>query len=242
MAFRIRRVLLSAFCLAVAGLVLAAPTRGADKEKKNTAIIPSMKNEDRHKGFVKIAEKGKIDVVFFGDSITDGWRAREKDVWKDHFEALHPANFGIGGDRTQHVLWRMQNGELEGYTPKAAVVMIGTNNLGANTDEEIADGIKAVVEEIHKQQPKTKVLLLGIFPRGEKPTDKNRDRIKIINMMIAKMDDKGKTVEYLDIGDKFLEKDGTISKEVMPDFLHLSKKGYEIWADAIDKSLKELTK
>jgi lysophospholipase L1-like esterase len=238
MTFRIGRLALG---VALAGLIVAGPAR-ADDNKKNTAVIPSVKDENRHKGFVAVAKKGNIDVAFFGDSITDGWRAREKDVWKDHFEALHPANFGIGGDRTQHVLWRMQNGELEGYTPKVAVVMIGTNNLSANTDEEIADGIKAVVEEIHKKQPKTKVLLLGVFPRGEKPTDKNRDRIKIINMMIAKLDDKGKTVEYLDIGDKFLEKDGTISKDVMPDYLHLSKKGYEIWADAIDKSLKNLTK
>jgi lysophospholipase L1-like esterase len=244
MTFRTRTVFLPGLCLLLGGLVFVAPARGDDKkaEKKNTAVIPSVKDENRHKGFLAVAKKGDIDVVFFGDSITDGWRGREKDVWKEHFAPLHAANFGIGGDRTQHVLWRMQNGELEGYTPKAAVVMIGTNNLGANTDEEIADGIKAVVEEIHKKQPKTKVLLLGVFPRGEKPDDKNRDRIKNINKMVSKLNDEGKTVKYLDIGGKFVEKDGTISKEVMPDFLHLSKKGYEIWADAIDKPLKNLMK
>jgi lysophospholipase L1-like esterase len=228
-------------CLSLAALTLAAAPARAD-DKKNTAVIPSVKNEDRHKKFLEIAKKGDIDVAFFGDSITDGWHGREKDVWKEHFEPLHAANFGIGGDRTQHVLWRMQNGELDGYKAKAVVVMIGTNNLGSNSDEEIAEGIKAVVEEIHKQQPKAKVLLLGIFPRGEKPEDKNRDRIKNINKMIAKLDDKGKTVKYLDIGDKFVEKDGSIAKETMPDFLHLSKKGYEIWADAIDKPLKDLMK
>jgi lysophospholipase L1-like esterase len=240
MAFPTRRLALG---LALAGLVLAGPARADDKpEKKNTAVIPAVKDENRHKGFLEIAKKGKIDVVFLGDSITDGWRGSGKDVWKEQMEPLKAANFGIGGDRTQHVLWRIENGELEGYKPKAAVLMIGTNNLGANTDEEIAAGIKAIVEAIHKKQPKTKVLLLGIFPRGEQPTDKNRDRIKNINKIIAKLDDDGKTVRYLDIGDKFLEKDGTLSKEIMPDFLHLSKKGYEIEAHAIKPTLSELMK
>jgi lysophospholipase L1-like esterase len=240
MAFTTRRL---ALALALAGLVLAGPARADDKpDKKNTAVIPSIKDENRHKGFLEVAKKGNIDVVFLGDSITDGWRGSGKDVWKEEIEPLKAANFGIGGDRTQHVLWRVENGELEGYKPKAAVLMIGTNNLSANTDEEIADGVKAIVEAIHKKHPKTKVLLLGIFPRGEKPTDKNRDRIKNINKMIAKMDDDGKTVKYLDIGDKFLEKDGTLSKEIMPDFLHLSKKGYEIEAHAIKPTLSELMK
>jgi lysophospholipase L1-like esterase len=237
MVIRVRRIALLAACLALA----AASVRAEDTKKENTASKATPK-VDRHEGFVAIARKGNIDLAFFGDSITDGWRAREKDVWKDHFEPLHAANFGIGGDRTQHVLWRMQNGELDGYKAKAAVVMIGTNNLGSNTDEEIAEGIKAVVEEIHKKQPQTKVLLLGIFPRGQMPTDKNRDRIKNINKTIAKLDDEGKTVKYLDIGDKFVEKDGSISKDVMPDFLHLSKKGYEIWAEAIDQPVKDLMK
>jgi lysophospholipase L1-like esterase len=234
-------------CLSL--VLVAAPARADNPKRENSAIKPSVKDENRHKGFVEIAKKGHIGVVFLGDSITDAWggeghgaRSNGAEVWKERFEPLHAANFGIGGDRTQHVLWRIQNGELDGYHPKAAVLMIGTNNLGANTDEEIAEGIKAVVEEIHKKQPHTKVLLLGIFPRGQQPTDKNRDRIKNINKMIAKLDDDGKTVKYLDIGGKFVEKDGTISKEIMPDFLHLTKKGYEIWADAIDKPLKELMK
>jgi lysophospholipase L1-like esterase len=240
MAFRTARLVLA---LAVAGLVVAGPVRADDKsDRKNTAVIPSVKDENRHKGFLEVAKKGNIDVVFLGDSITDGWRGSGKDAWKDQMEPLHAANFGIGGDRTQHVLWRIENGELDGYSPKAAVLMIGTNNLGANTDEEIADGVKAVVEAIHKKQPKTKVLLLGIFPRGEQPTDKNRDRIKNINKMIAKLDDEGKTVKYLDISDKFLDKDGTLSKEIMPDFLHLSKKGYEIEAEAIKPTLAKLMK
>jgi lysophospholipase L1-like esterase len=209
------------------------PVRGDDTKSNNTAVIPSKKNEDRHKGFVALAKKGNIDVVFFGDSITDGWRGRAgMDVWKEHFAPLKAANFGIGGDRTQHVLWRIQNGELEGIKPKVAVVMIGTNNLGANTAEQIAEGIKAIVGEIHKQRPATKILLLGIFPRAPKADNPARAKIKQINEIIAKLG-KEKNIKYLDIGEKFLEADGNLSKDIMPDYLHLSKKGYEIWAKAV---------
>jgi lysophospholipase L1-like esterase len=239
MTFRNRA--LTGACLSVAALALAAAPLRADDKKENTAAKPTPK-VDRHDGFVATAKKGDIDVVFFGDSITDGWRSGGKDVWKEHFEPLKAANFGIGGDRTQHVLWRMQNGELDGYNPKAAVLMIGTNNLGGNTDEEIAEGIKACVEEIHKKHPKTKVLLLGVFPRSVSATDKNRERIKNINKIISKLDDEGKTVKYLDIGDKFLDKEGNLPRDVMPDALHPNKKGYEIWAEAIDKPLRDLMK
>jgi lysophospholipase L1-like esterase len=215
---------------------------GKEGKKPNSAIIPSKKDENRHKGFVALAKKGNIDVVFFGDSITDGWRGRQgKEVWEEHFKPLKAANFGIGGDRTQHVLWRIQNGELEGIKPKVAVVMIGTNNLGANTNEEIAEGIKAIVEEIHKQRPKTKVLLLGVFPRAEKASNPARDRIKKINQMISKLGEE-KYVKYLDFGKKFLEKDGSLSRDIMPDYLHLSKKGYEIWANAVEPTVKEMLK
>src|SRR5262249_19233940 len=123
-----------------------------------------------------------------------------------------------------------------------AVLMIGTNNSNGmdNTPEEIAEGIKAIVEEIHKKSPTTKVLLLGIFPRQVKPDNVQRDKLKKVNAIIAKLDDGGKTVKYLDIGDKFLESDGTISKEMMPDSLHLSKKAYQIWADNVKGPIMEL--
>jgi lysophospholipase L1-like esterase len=247
MAFRTR----GRFPLAaLLSLSLFLSARAADPEKReNTALKPVVKNEERHKVFLDIAKKGHIDVVFIGDSITDAWggaghgaRSSGADVWKERFEPLHAANFGIGGDRTQHLLWRIDNGELDGYQARAVVLMIGTNNLRDNTDEEIAEGIKAVVAAIRKKQPHAKVLLLGVFPRGEQPADKNRERIMNINKAIAKLDDDGKTVKYLDFGNRFLELNGTISKEIMPDFLHLTKKGYEIWGDAIDKPLKDLLK
>jgi lysophospholipase L1-like esterase len=194
----------------------------------------------RHEGFVAEAKKGDCGVLFLGDSITDGWRGKAKPIFESAFGPLKPLNFGISGDRTQHVLWRMQNGELDGLKPKAAVIMIGTNNIGQK-DPEKADsavaGIRAIVAELHKRSPSTKVLLLGVFPRGEKPEHPLRATIKEINAAAAKLDDGGKTVRFLDIGEKFLQPDGSLAKEIMPDFLHLSEKGYQIWADAIKEPL-----
>jgi len=223
------------------GLLGNSKSWAQEKKSDNSATKPAPKDKKRHEGFVTLAQKGGIDLLFLGDSITDGWRsAAGEEIWKKHFQPMHAANFGIGGDRTQHVLWRIQNGELQGFQPKAAVLMIGTNNLTANTAGQIAEGITAIVQEIHNQQPQTKVLLLAIFPRGEKPTDPFREKIKDINRIIAKLDEGGKSVRYLDIGDKFVNKDGVISKEIMPDFLHLSKAGYKIWADAIHGAVGEL--
>ena len=213
--------------------------------RDNAATTPAPRDPNwvkRHEGFVEIAKKGGVDLLFLGDSITDGWRNRGKDVWEKNYASLKAANFGIGGDQTQHVLWRLQNGELDGIKPKLAVLMIGTNNLRGNTDEEIADGVKAIVAELNKRTPETKLLLLGVFPRGEKADDPNRGRIKNINSIIAKLDDGGKTVKYLDIGDKFLQPDGTLPKSIMPDGLHPNAKGYEIWVDAIAPTVQEMMK
>ncbi|HXX92917.1 MAG TPA: platelet-activating factor acetylhydrolase IB subunit [Planctomycetota bacterium] len=197
----------------------------------------------RHEGFVAEAKKGECDLLFLGDSITDGWRAKPKAIFDAAFGRYRPLNFGISGDRTQHVLWRIQNGEMEGIKPKAAVVMIGTNNIGQKDPEKAEsaiEGVKAIVAEIHKRSAGTRVLLLGVFPRGEKPDHPHRAVIREINAALAKLDDGGKTVRFLEIGEKFLQPDGSIAKEIMPDFLHLSEKGYQIWADAIKEALASL--
>jgi lysophospholipase L1-like esterase len=186
-----------------------------------------------HKSFLAQTKKGQIDLLFLGDSITQGWN--ENTVWQRFYGPRHAANFGIGGDRTQHVLWRIQNGELDGIDPKVTVLMIGTNNLHDDTPDEIAQGIKTIIAELRNRLPKTQVLLLGVFPRSPKP-DSARERIKSINEKIARLDD-GSHVRYLDIGKAFLNADGTLSPEVMPDFLHLSTKGYRIWAEAMEPTL-----
>jgi lysophospholipase L1-like esterase len=172
-----------------------------------------------------------------GDSITDWWRRAGLAVYDKNFGAFKCANFGIAGDRTQGVLWRMENGELDGYTPKLMMLMIGTNNLGGrtgtgNTPAQIAEGISAIVSKFRTKFPAAKVLLLGVFPRGAADTSRYRQPIKEINAIIAKLDD-GAFVKYLDIGDKFLAPDGSIPVDVMPDGLHPNEKGYEIWAAAM---------
>src|SRR6185312_3578540 len=153
--------------------------------------------------------------------ITQGWNDNE--VWKRFYGPRNVANFGIGGDRTQHVLWRIQNGELDGIEPKVVVLMIGTNNASSGTADEIVQGITAIVEELRHRLPKARILLLGVFPRGQKP-DATREKLNSVNAKIAHLDD-GSHVKFLDIGKSFLNEDGTISREIMPDFLHLSRKG-----------------
>ena len=194
-----------------------------------------------HERFVKIAQEGKAQLVFLGDSITAGWGSK-KEIWDKAFGQYMPANFGIGGDRTQHVLWRITNGELDGIKPKAVVLMIGTNNSGQDPAEGIAKGVTVIVETIRAKQPQAKILLLAVFPRGEKASpNPGREKLKQVNAVIGKLDD-GQNVHFLDIGEKFLQPDGTLTKEIMPDFLHLSAAGYQIWADAISPKLAELMK
>ena len=203
----------------------------------------------RHEGFVAIAKQGGVDVLFLGDSITDFWRNRGKAVWEKNYGAMHAANFGISGDRTQHVLWRMANGELDGLAPRVVVLMIGTNNTGfeadkvtpRNTPAEAAEGVKAIVRGLRTKFPATKILLLAVFPRGEKPDNPQRLQVAAITAIIANLAD-GRTVRYLDLGPKFLAADGTLPKDLMPDFLHPNEKGYILWADAIREPLAELLK
>lgn len=180
----------------------------------------------------------EIDVAFVGDSITARWRGNE--TWAKHWGSYKAVNMGIGGDRTQNVLWRLQNGELDGYKAKLFVVMIGTNNLWDKMAEpaDAAAGVKAIIELIKTKQPQAKILLLSIFPRGEKPNP-GREKITAVNELISKY--QGGAVYYMDISAKFLQPDGTISPEVMKDFLHLASKGYDIWAEAIGSKVKELT-
>jgi len=180
-----------------------------------------------------------------GDSITDFWRNPEgayagKPVLDKYWGDLKLANFGIAGDTTQGVLYRLQHGEGQGFSPKAIMLMIGTNNTGQNSAAEIAEGIGAIVLEMQKDFPKAKILLLAIFPRST-PSDPVRAKLAEINSIISKLND-GDRVQYLDIGAKFLDAGGNISKEIMSDALHPTTKGYEIWAEAVKEPLANLLK
>ena len=197
----------------------------------------------RHLGFAEIASKGDIDLLLHGDSITDWWVQGDanKAVFDKYFGNIKTANFAVAGDTTQGVLWGLKNGEGQGFQPKAVMLMIGTNNTGGNTAPEIAEGIGAIVLEMRKDFPNAKILLLAVFPRGATASAPERPVIKEINRIISKLNDN-QHIFYMDIGDKFLEPDGSISREVMADSLHPTAKGYVIWGDAVKDKLAELMK
>jgi lysophospholipase L1-like esterase len=180
----------------------------------------------------------QVDLIFDGDSISDFWMNRGRDVWNKHYGKLNAFDFGISGDRTENLLWRLQNNQVDTLHPKLIALMIGTNNLATNTPEQIADGVKADVDEYVKRCPDAVILLQGIFPRGEKPDDPARGKIKSVNQIISQMAD-GKKIIYIDFGDKFLQPDGTLSRDIMPDFLHPSAAGYQIWADALQSEINQ---
>jgi lysophospholipase L1-like esterase len=197
----------------------------------------------RHEGFVEIAKQGNIDLLLHGDSITDWWvqGAANKAMFDKHFGAMRTANFAIAADTTQGVLWGLRNGEGQGFQPKAIMVMIGTNNSGANTGPEIAEGVGAVVLEMRKDFPNAKIMLLAIFPRS-RPGDPVRDKIAEANRLIARLDDQ-QHVFFVDIGAKFLDDNGVFLPDAFrPDNLHPLAKGYDIWGEAVKNKLAELMK
>ena len=199
---------------------------------------------DRH--LEKLEEKKKmkkIEMIMIGDSITHHFEDGGKEVWDQYFKRRHVLNLGFSGDRTENVLWRLRNGEVEGLSPKLITLMIGTNNTGHRTEppEETAAGIKEILRELRARMPQAKILLLAIFPRDKKPDGKMRKQNDAINAIIKDFGDD-KDIFYLDIADKFLDKDGNLPKEIMPDALHPNVDGYRIWAKAIMPGVKKLLK
>jgi lysophospholipase L1-like esterase len=210
----------------------------------NPAIVPVDKmNEEwwnkRHEANVEKIAKNEIEFLMIGDSITHGWDGQSALVEK-YFAQYKPVNLGFGGDQTQHVLWRLDHLPLDKISPKVAMIMIGTNNTGnrANTPWMIAVGVKAIVEKLQKQKPDLQIIVLKVFPRGEKPNDWNRLRVNEINLVLPELLTGMKNVEIIDINDGFLAEDGTLPKEIMPDFLHPNTKGYEIWGEKLAPVLK----
>ncbi len=197
--------------------------------------------QERHEDKLAEAKNGTWDLVFLGDSITHGWEGIGKKTWNKYYLKRKALNLGFSGDRTEHVLWRLDNGELDEVLPKVVVIMIGTNNTGARKDppKAIAAGIEKIIERIEEKAPDAKILLLGIFPRAQKlnsPQRKNNDHA---NTLISKLS-QNKNVIYLNINERFLLPDGTLSREIMPDLLHPKQKGYAIWAEAIEPTLRTL--
>lgn len=215
-------------------LIAVRPPRANPVLVPNLSLNPGMRT--KHANNVALAQKGDIDLLFMGDSITDGWRSAGKDVFEKYYGGMKVGNFGIGSDTLQGVLYRLRDGEGQGFQPKAIMLMIGTNNSGMASSAEIAEGVGAIVLEMRARFPAAKILLLAIFPRGD-PGVAPRTTVLAANSIIAKLHD-GKNVFYLDIGDKFLAADGTIP--TMGDKLHPNAAGYEIWAEAVKDQLAAL--
>lgn len=211
----------------------------------NTAIIPVPRTGNITNRQTLVLQRarenpGNYDIEFIGDSITQGWEGAGKNVWQEFYGQRKVINLGVSGDRTQHVLWRFEQGQLDGVKAKAAVVMIGTNNSNKddNTEADILEGVTAIVNQIRQRQPDTKVILLGIFPRG-KMFNAQRGKILQVNQALARLDD-GKNIFFTDIGAQLIENDGSIAPSMMRDALHPGEAGYKIWASAIEPKIKQI--
>lgn len=214
-------------------------SKPASAPASNPATVLINRDTARHKAILKAAEANKYDVIMLGDSITEGFKGA---LWEKYYVPLKAGNFGISGDQTGHVLWRLTEGkELDNQDPKLVVLLIGVNNLWGKkfTPEQIADATGTIVTTLRTKFPKVKVLILGVLPTANPADNEIRGRVKAINALTAKLAD-GKDIRFLDFGDKMLESDGSISKEVMPDLLHPGPKGYQIWIDNVNPVIEQM--
>jgi len=239
------RFLLTAFVL-VPSLAIAQDTATEQTAAEvNLAVKPEVQTAawaqswwmPRHEEKLEaLKAQKKVGLLMIGDSITHGWENKNgKAIWDRYYAPRDAFNIGFSGDRTENVLWRFENGELDGISPELAIVMIGTNNAGHRKEkpEHTAAGIKAIVEQLRERLPQTRVLLLAIFPRGKDANDPLRQLNDATNKIIAKLADN-RHVFFLDISDAFLEEDGTLPRSIMPDLLHPNAEGYRIWAEAME--------
>ena len=212
---------------------------------RNPAAVPTLRNTwlDKHNKQVEYAHRNTCEIMFLGDSITEGWmvQARGLGAWNKYYLPLKAVNFGISGDRTEHVLWRLESGGIlsEKIQPKLVVLLIGTNNIWRDSEEQIAEGVSLIVKDILERAHKANVLLLAIFPRSQNADNPVRAKIAKTNALIEKLTENPR-VTFLDIGKNFLEPDGDLSPKIMNDYLHLTPEGYEIWVKAMDPYVKKL--
>ena len=236
----LRLLILSLSLIATKAAILANPaTVPVQPDADDRRNSRPRKWIQRHEDFLEVAKKGGIEVLFIGDSV-DAWRGKGREIWERYFASMHAANFGIGGDRTQHVLWRIEHGELDGLKPKVVVLMVGYNNTPVNTAPEVVEGVETVVSKIRAKLPAAKILLLGIF-LGDQKDSPLRQKTEDVNAGIAKLAD-GKALRFLGIGRKFLNPDGSISTELVPDGHHPNEQGYVVWAEAMKEPIAEFLK
>lgn len=209
----------------------------------NLASHPAIRNPwlDQHKRIDERLQRGPSEILFIGDSITNNWASssRGKPVWDKHYAKMNVVNMGISGDKTENILWRLQNGSLDQVNPKVAVVLAGINNIHRDRPEQIAEGVEAIVNEILSRCPSCQVLLMGVFPRGYQPTAPERSNVIKVNRIISELAANPR-VQFLDIGEQLLDENGVLTKEMSPDALHPLAPGYEIWANAMNPILRDM--
>ncbi|ULA63273.1 MAG: Putative Lipolytic enzyme, GDSL family [Nitrospira sp.] len=195
----------------------------------------------QHEQVVARVRQGAVDLLMIGDSITQGWNDEGRRVWERYYAYRRAVNLGFNSDRTEQVLWRLEHGEIDGIHPKVAVIMIGTNNSGSRNDppEETAAGVQAIVTLLRAKLSGIKILLLGIFPRSATAADSLRLVNSRINDRLHGFAD-GRHVFYLDLSQVFLNHDGRLKRDLMPDLLHPNEQGYQVWADRMEPQLKTL--
>ena len=221
---------------------------GQQTETDNPAVRPQPRLEEwwfeRHAKKIGEFKKEKIDLLMIGDSITHNFESVGKQAWETSFAPLHAVNLGFGGDRTNHVLWRLEHLPPRETPPKAAVVMIGTNNIcwGRDQPRQAAVGVQAVAQRLHQDYPEMNILVLGVFPRRRKADHPHRQQIVELNGYLPELLEEIPNVTFKDIGEQFLDENGFLSEKMMPDTTHPSAQGHQVWADAIKADLEQMLK
>lgn len=217
------------------------PANKHSRPDEATTPFMNLYEPDRLKEVARIASDSDADLVFLGDSITQGWLKNGKEVWDKFYGDRRALNFGIGMAETGNLLWRINAGHFDIIQPRLIVLLIGTNNsqYSKHTPQQISEGVATVVKELLIRQPKTKILLLGIFPRGTTTDDPYRLNNEATNRLIARIGD-GEQIFFRDISEVFLRPDRSVIKELMADPVHLNRQGYLRWAEAMEKDIKQL--
>jgi lysophospholipase L1-like esterase len=224
---------LALLCWAVVAAGCGAPSDSTVQPRR-----PAGRSLQRFRAISAENRRLRPDLIFVGDSITECWQREGRRVWEEFYGSRAAGNLGCSSDRVEHCLWRLLNGNLDGICPRTAVVLIGTNNLVGPADDprRVADGIGKIVDALRAEFPQIRILVVGLFPRGEQPNEQRDLALQVNQILQTWSTEEG--ISYADFGSAFMDGGGGIRRELMPDFLHLSEDGYRIWATAIEAWVK----
>tara|TARA_R110002167_G_scaffold74663_3_gene208803 strand:- start:6417 stop:7178 length:762 start_codon:yes stop_codon:yes gene_type:complete len=218
-------------------LSLSLVSCNSDLVESDSTIAEQRSNswwQQRHQDILS-ADKSAVKLLFLGDSITQQWQheAYGLPIWQQYYGDEFAFNMGFSGDKTQHLLWRIENGELNGVSPDVTVLMIGTNNVEDDKAEDIAEGINLIIEQVQLKLPQTKLIVHRIFPRGN-ADNPARLIIDAASQIISSKANEQSFI-YVDINERFEDGEGNVLDSLMYDGLHLTTKGYQVWADALSE-------